>query len=134
MRGLISLEHIGGAIERDEPPEGTSFPMSQVAEALVQAAKAAWRMAMTNTSPRGRYVFEWMQEPRLGDWVLVDHVAPSTPAIERVGIYHCAWSYERQEVHQVRRLDGVYTTWSNVDLIRVPDGTEFPPWQQLVTG
>lgn len=112
-----------------------------LAEALVETTEALWR-ASINPTPNGRAAFDWMHAPRLGDLVCVLHTRNQAP-VQRVGIWSHSWSHlhpleedwddygpemfydGHEEVYLVEQFDGGETSWTNVELLRVPrDATE----------
>lgn len=115
--------------------EGAPAVVDATAAMLAATGDALWSASLNNT-PNCRLMWEWMRSPRLGDLVVVLHVHPSTPPIQRVGVWRASWTYHlpddaetvdtpyrdmgRTEVFMIEQLDGELISWSNTGMARIP--------------
>lgn len=84
-------------------------------------------------SPRQQRLYEWMLAPDLGDMVFVDAAGWAEDIAHTVGRWTRSWTYlyppedglsfaDRcgEVVYEIELLDGSFTSWSDVMLLRVP--------------
>lgn len=86
----------------------------ETAAALVACGDALYDLS-TNATPRAAKAAEAMRSLELGDLVVVHHVLPDVPALDRVG-HLCASA----GCWEILTLDGRVVCWENVLVLRLP--------------